>query len=381
MRSLKTGLSAALISGVALAAAIVGCSADGGSTVVTEPEPTEPPGAVLPEPGEKPDNTVDAGKDSGKKDSGTKTDSGPPDAGPPPPTPGTKCPKDGDKQKKPCGACGTQETVCIDEGTGLKWSEYGLCGDELLNGCIPGTVVDEPCGNCGTVKKTCTKFCAYTSGACTGQPALNCKAGTAEYSTAGCTVAQTYRMRECSATCTWGSYSACETPTTPNKMTISATVGGVVSTDWTLAGATKRPSTSTCPQTTALSSSLYKYAAVEVTNPSATKTAEITAYQSKSATGVANLDMVMWTYAGSALPMTDATLQQCAKGVADECPEDGDVAGNICGNTGSNIWYAAIETISIPPGGKVLVFSAPYGTSTPVGDGTFTLNLKTTKLQ
>lgn len=384
MRSLKTGLYAAIISGTVLAVAMGGCSADGGSTLVTEPEPTDPGGgAVLPPGNTDTDNTVDSGTEAGKKtDSGTtKTDSGV-DAGPPPPTPGTVCTVDGDKKNRDCGACGKQETICIDEGSGLKWSEYGVCGNEIAGGCVPGTTVDEPCGNCGTVKKTCTKYCAYTSGTCTGQPASSCKPGSVEYVTAGCTTASTYRNRVCGAACTWGSYSACETPTTPNTMTAAAAVGGVVSAQWTLAGATKRPSTADdCPQPVS-SATTYPYAVVEVTNPSATKTMELTAYQSKSPTGKDNIDMVMWTYNGNAVPMTDALLGMCVKGVHDYCPEgQSDVTGNLCGNTGSNFYFASIETISIPPGGKILVYSSTYGSSTAMGDGTFMLNLKTTKLQ
>ncbi|MBX3190852.1 MAG: hypothetical protein KF819_27895 [Labilithrix sp.] len=354
----------------------MGCSADGGAGIETETDPTEtPPDAVLPPPS----GGGDAGKpssDAGTKDSGGKPDTGV-DAGPPPPTPGTACLTDGAKASRACGACGTQEAVCLDEGSGLKWTEYGACGNELAGGCVPGTVVDEPCGNCGTVKKTCTKYCAYTSGACTGQPAMNCKPTTVEYSTAGCPASQ-YRNRLCGTACTWGSYSACDTPTTPNKMTLSTTVNGVVSADWALSGTTKRPS-GTCPSTIS-GTSLYPYSVVEVHNPTA-QTIEFTAYQSKSATGQANADLVMWTYNGNALPMNDAALGQCVKGVEDYCVNGAPVAGNICGNTGSNFYFAAIEAISVPPGGHVLVYSSTFGTSTSIGDGTFTLSLRTTKRQ
>ena len=43
----------------------------------------------------------------------------------------------------------------------------GRGGDvlELAGGCVPGTTAQEDCGNCGKVTKTCTQYCAYTSGA------------------------------------------------------------------------------------------------------------------------------------------------------------------------------------------------------------------------
>jgi len=384
MRSFKSGLLALAISGLFTTAAFVGCSADGGSTITPEQDPTDPgPGAVLPPPsGGDDDDDVDS--DSGKKDAG-KADSGKKDAtvdaGPPPPVPGTACTVDSETRDRACGACGKQKTVCLDEGTGKKWTEYGACENEIAGGCVPGTTVDEECGNCGTVKKTCTAFCAYTSGTCTGQPVGNCKKGTVEYITAGCPTAGTYRTRTCADTCTWGSTTTtCDTPTTSNQMTIANGVGGTVSATWSLTGTTKRPSS--CPGTVSATSSAAPYAVVEVTNPSATKTAEVTIYQSQSSTGKANIDMVLWTYAGNALPMTDTALGACTKGIEDYCMGSGTpIADAPCGNTGSNFYFAGFAGATIPPGGKILVYSAAYTSTTVLGDGTFNLNIKTDKLQ
>jgi hypothetical protein len=162
-------------------------------------------------------------------------------------------------------------------------------------------------------------------------------------------------------------------------------VGSVVSADWTLTGATKRPS-GTCPTTVSASTaSTYPYNVVEVSNPSATKAAEVTVYQSASATGPTNFDLVLWTYAGNGLPMTDTALGACTNGVEDYCLGfSAPLTGNPCGNTSSNYYFAGLEKISIPANGKILVYSTTYSSSpsaTTFGDGTFKLNIKTTKLQ
>jgi len=379
MGSLKSGLFAIALASLVGAAAVVGCSADGGGTITeadpTSPEPDQGTGKLPPTSGGS-DNTIpDAGKDASKKDSGPKQEAGV-DAGPPAPVEGAACPTLGVTVKKACGACGKAETLCLDDGTGKgKWGVYGPCEGQLQDGCAPGTVAE--CGNCG--KKTCTSACVFPS-VCMGETVGGCKAGTQEFSTASCPTAGTYRTKTCSATCAWSPPSAtCETPMTANKMTLSATVGGVVSAEWTLAGDTKRPSD--CPGTVGAGASHGPYAAVQVTNPTA-KVAELTVYQSQSATGKANLDMVLWTYAGSGLPITDVALGACVNGVEDYClGSAAGLVGNPCGNTSSNFYFAGIETVSIPAGGSILVYSSTFGSGVAVGDGTFKLNLKTTKLQ
>jgi hypothetical protein len=91
--------------------------------------------------------------------------------------------------------------------------------------------------------------------------------------------------------------------------------------------------------------------------------------------------MVLWTYAGNSLPLNDTALGTCNHGVEDYCLGSGqDVATNPCGNTGSNFYYAGIAAISIPAGQSILVYSSTFSSSTVVGDGTFNLNIKTTKL-
>jgi hypothetical protein len=382
MRSLKSGLFAIAFAGLFGTAAVVGCSADGGgSGIDTESDPTLPDpgssGSVVPPKGDDPAPPPDAGKgDAGKKDSGPKPEAGV-DAGPPPPVEGTPCTTLNEIKQKNCGACGKAETVCLADGsTGMgKWSTYGACGNELSGGCVPGTSVTEACGNCGTVTKTCTQYCAYSAGACMGQPANSCVPGSIDYTTAGCGVS-TYRNRTCGATCTYGSYSAtCTEPVNPNKMTISGTLNGVVTAQWALtATQVGKKVSGTCGVGSVSTTATYPWQAVEVKNPTAL-TATISVYH--SGTGKP-LDTLIWVYKKTLPPNDDASLGACDFGAADSC-----ITGDPCGNatatpSGSSLDWAGLENVTIPPGGKVLVYSAGYG-STVLGN--FNLNLKTTKLQ
>lgn len=378
MRSLKSGLFAIAFAGLFGAAAVVGCSADGGGAGIDQGvDPNQPDpnagtsGSVVP--AKTPDGTQDDSgvKDAGKKDSGPKPEAGV-DAGPPPPVEGSACAMPNAKASKSCGKCGKAETLCIAQDGGSTWGTYGMCLNEVVAGCVPGTT--QPCGNCGT--QTCSAFCGW--GACTGQPAMACPAGSVDYTTASCGTANTYRARTCDATCQWGNYSGtCTEANTPNKMTVPAALNGVVSAKWTLAGTTKRPSSS-CPTMITASSSAVPYAVVELTNP-ATHAVTVSLYQSKSATGPADLDLVIWTYTGKGLPLNDAALGNCFGSVADSC--SGSLSSNPCGNTSSNLDFASVDSVAIPAGGSILVYSGAYGSFTTIGgDSTFNLNVKTTAL-
>jgi hypothetical protein len=380
MRSLKSGLFAIAFSGLAGAIAVVGCSADGGGTGVDDTDSGVDPGSsgsvVPPKTDASP---TDAGKDSGKKDSGPKAEAGV-DAGPPPPVEGTACTTVNKIAQKNCGACGKAETVCLSDDGGATgtWSPYGPCQNELAGGCTPGTVVTEDCGNCGKVTKTCTQYCAYSAGACTGQPANSCVPGTVDYTSAGC-AASTYRNRTCAATCTYGSYSAaCTEPVNANKMTISGTVGGVVTAQWTLAATQvgKKVSGSCGGGASVSSTATYPWVAVEVKNATA-QSATVQVYHSGSGSP---LDTLIWVYNAILPPATDAMLTACNYGSSDSCSVT--IAGNSdpCGNTaggGSSLDWAGVDNVVIPAGGKVLVYSAGYG-STELGN--FNLNLRTKAL-
>lgn len=382
MRSLKSGFFAIAFAGLAGTIAVVGCSADGAGGTVDDGDAAVDPGStsgsVVPPKGDDP-VPPDAGKDSGKKDSGPKVEAGV-DAGPPPPVEGTACTTPNKIEKKSCGACGKAETVClaVDGGATGTWSPYGSCNGELAGGCVPGAVVNEDCGNCGKVTKTCTQFCAYTSGACTGQPMPSCVPGTVTYTNAGCAAA-TYRSQTCLPTCTLGSVSAtCAEPVNANKMTISATVGGVVTAPWTLAASQvgKKVSGSCGGAASVSSTANYPYVAVEVKNPTA-QSATVQMYHS----GTGNpLDTLIWVYSVTLPPTTDAQLGACNFGSSDACSVT--IAGNAdpCGNTaggGSSLDWAGVDNVVIPAGGKVLVYSSGYGTSEL---GPFNLNLRTKAL-
>jgi hypothetical protein len=375
MRSLKSGLFAIALAGLVGSAAVIGCSADGGGTGIdqgTDPNMPDPnagsSGSVVP--AKTPDGTeTDSGaKDAGKKDA-AKSEAGV-DAGPPPPVEGTACPTPNATASKSCGMCGKAETLCLAGDGGADWGPYGQCLNEVVGGCLPGAT--RACGNCGT--QTCSAYCGW--GSCTGMPAGACPAGTVDYTTASCSTPNTYRNRTCSATCAWSNYSGtCTQATTPNTMNVPATVGGVVSAKWTLAGTTPRPTS--CPGTVDASSPSAAYAVVQLTNPT-TKAAEVSLYQSKSATGV-EIDLVIWTYNGVGLPLNNTALGACVGTVADSC--SGTDASNPCGNT-DNFDFAEVDAVAIPAGGSILVYSSAYGSFTTIGgDSTFNLNVKTTKLQ
>jgi hypothetical protein len=375
MRSLKSGLVAVAISGLFVGLAIAGCTADGGGADLGTDQPATDPsdngGAQLPPPSQSSSGgsgPVDAGKkDSGKSDAAV-------DAGPPPPDAGDPCTKADDVATRPCGACGTQQALCTaaDDAGALKWSDYGVCSGEVAGGCIPGTVTTEACGNCGTLTKTCTKYCAYTSSTCSGQPTNACTPSAIDYSTAGCSTPNTYRNRTCSGTCQWSAFSGtCAAPNNPNKMTISGTVGQVVSQQWTLSASTQGHKPSDCGGSA--SSTNVQYVAVEVKNNTAQK-ATVSIYQTKAPSG-SELDTLIWVYNKTLPPQDDTTLVACDYGVEDSCSST--VPANLCANA-SSYNLAGLSNVTINAGASVLVYSSGYSSSVT---GPFILNVKTDLLQ
>lgn len=405
MRSLRSSLVTFALSSLVGAAVVAGCSADGTSgdpldgtdygTDTSTTDPEEGGSNILPDDGDDdPSNgTKDAGskKDSSTKDSGSKKDSGNDDDdaatdAATSPNPGDPC-VGAATFTRVCGNCGKQTAFCTasgDSGTGGVVGPYGDC-DEPDNACAPGTVIEEPCGDCGTIKKTCSNKCQFpTSGTCTGQPVDHCSPGTVKWSSGQCDPGL-YISSACGDDCKWNAWSAsCSVPTTPNKMTISGTVGAIVNAPWKLdaTSSTKRPSsTSTCPSSGTSTSGPFVY--VEVANNTG-KAATITAFNSASATnGV--IDTVMWTFAGAGIPQVDADIKACTK-AADQCyaklpnGNAGTSSSNLCGGSGF-INFSSVEGITIDAGQKALVLVSTYSTATSIGDGTFVLNLRTDKLQ
>jgi hypothetical protein len=344
MRSLKSGLLGCVVAGFIGTFVVVGCSASGDTGDITEPttntDPTEDEGgAVLPPENTNPDDNGDdeptPATDAGKKDAGK--DAGKDaakDSGPPTPQPGDSCTTVDQTFKKMCGKCGSQEALCLANNT---VSDYGVCTNETGE-CTPGAT--EPCGNCGT--RTCTSSCSW--GSCTNQPQNSCSPGALEYSTAGCTTAQTYRERTCGATCIWGNFSGtCVTPNNPLKLTISGTVTGTVNGTYSLsANKLGKRSPSSCPGSPTTGSD-YPYEIVEVKNAT-TKTATITAYLS----GTPAIDTVLTAYQTNLQPATDAELGACAT-ANDQCPS------GLTGCTSPWSGLTGANAVTIPAGQAVLL--------------------------
>jgi len=365
-RSHRLALSALILA--ATTGLVAACTADGaGDGVDQTPVEPEPTGAILPGPPDA-DNAVDSstqpGKDAGKD---AKPEAAV-DAGPPPPVPGTACTVDSEVRERACGACGKQKTVCLDEGTGKKWTEYGACENELVGGCVPGTTEDQACGNCGTRKRTCSAFCAWTTAACTGEPVGGCTAGSEDYTTAGC-AAGVVRQRSCNNTCGWGSYAACAP--LHFELTVSGTAGEMVSGIYPLrATQVGKRLTGACPNGTLSTTTNHPYVYVELKNPTGS-TLTLSAWNTQASTTSPIIDTLMGWYPGNTVPTDDASRKACSKGMIDSCP-----TGLPCGDTK---WAGLTTTnaVSIPPGGSALLYFASYPAVTGAAEGNVKLVLRT----
>lgn len=256
----------------AVAAATAGCAAgDEPTSAEQTEEPALPaePSPKLPPPSNPGSDTDDgevmASSPDGGQDAGPKS--------PPTPAPGQPCTVIDQIFTRACGACGKQTALCLAEDGGApKVSEYSACAGEVNGGCIAGTVEEVPCGNCGTQKRTCDATCKWFTAACV-QPQGACKAGTVEYTVAGCPTKNTYRSRSCSASCGWSAYGACLEPANETVIEVNPTVAQSNTASVTLstsqmAGAI--PSGGSCPAATILAGN-YPYAYVEIRNTTSTQ--------------------------------------------------------------------------------------------------------------
>ncbi len=371
MRSVRSGLLAFAVTGFVGAAVAIGCSASGDSSTDTSPtdpgpsatsEPAPPPAGTDPTPPPPPPH------DAGHKDATV-------DAGPPPPSPGDPCTKPDSFATRPCGMCGTQQAICqaapdagADAGV-YAWSDYGPCGNEM-GVCKAGDM--QACGNCGT--QTCSKYCGW--GSCT-MPTGACKAGSTDYTSAGCTAPNTYRARTCSTTCSWGGYAAtCAAPNNPNKMVIpTSTTAAPTSANWTFSATNVGDSLDLfggCPGTARMGN--YPFQIIEIQNPTAQK-ATVTI---QSGGGTPDLDVVIWAYNKTLPPPDDTALGACDYPPTDSCPAS---SGITC-PTVSGFW-GGLKGVTINPGASVLVIiSSYYATDAGFGTavGTVNLQVKTTGL-
>lgn len=366
MRSIKTGLLGFAVASLLGTLAVVGCSADGATedvvpTTGTDNTNPEQPGAQLPANSSSGDpDPGTGGTDAGKKDAGKdagKADAAK-DAGPPPPNEGDACPTADVIFKRTCGKCGTQEAVCLasGSGTGGTVSAYGDCKAEVVNGCVPGTTESVACGNCGTQQRTCNNYCAWSTAACTGQPANSCTPGAVELVGAGCPADQ-YRQRSCQAACTWNNFSAtCSPP--PTYVLVPPTVGSTNSTISVLRStqtAARLPSYGTCPLTATAfpptSPTITPYAYIEVRN-TLSKAVTVSVYNSQ-ASGGPIIDTVMAAYPGATVPTTDAARRACVGSMGDY--------GNTS-LTGDSEFASldATKAVPIPANSSVQIYFASY---------------------
>ncbi len=357
-----------------IALAVAACSADGNdadavtsSEAGTEPEES---GSVLPpSTGTDGGAIADARADAKAKDGGkdASKESGVADAGKPAPPPGSACAVIDEIFVKQCGACGKQEALCLanaDGGPGGTVTEYNACTGELEGGCVPGTTDNEACGNCGTRVRTCNKYCAWTAGQCTGEPADSCSPTSNDYTTAGCPTVGTYRQRECGSTCKWSPLSSCQP--LAFRLTAGANAGETTSEIYPLRAlvADKRM-TGTCGSNTFSTTTNHPYVYVEVANPT-DKTLTMSAWNTHATNGGPSVATVMTVYPGTTKPGDEAARKTCAKTVATYCP-----TGLPCGYS-SFAGLTGTNAFTIPPLGSVLVFFqsyyAPGGTQPSEGD-------------
>lgn len=346
-------------------ALIVACSANGGGDEILETEDASPTVPASTTPGTKLPPATEAGispmPDAGNKDGGKKDASGDAakdatvDAGKPAPNTGDPCPNANELFSRQCGICGTQEALCLPnpDGPGNLVTDYSDCQNELVGGCAPGTSDTEACGNCGTRMRTCTKYCAWTTGACMGEPPMSCTPTTEDYTTAGCPTAGTMRTRSCGGTCTWTNFSPTCDPLN-FQLVVAGTPGDSVSAIYPLrATVAAKRMTGTCPNGSFSTTTNHPYVYVELVNPTET-TLTLSAWNTVAQTGGPIIDTLMTWYAGNVKPTDEPSRKACAKGVIDSCP-----TGLPCGDFK---WAGVTGTsaIKIPPMSSSIVFFGSY---------------------
>lgn len=347
----------------AVVALVVACSANGNDDPVLQTDeagtlPAPEPTSVLP-PSTKPDAAapVDAGKDAAKDaalDADKSKDSGI-DAGPPAPEQGDACKTVDQIFSRMCGLCGKQEAICLPkpDGTPGVVSQYSPCVNELVTGCLPGTTETEACGNCGTRQRTCTQYCAWTAGACMGEPASSCTPTSQDYTTAGCPTPGTVRTRGCSDVCAWSNWTA-TCGALDYELVVAADPGNSVSAIYPLrALVSDKRLTGTCPNGSFSTTTNHPYVYVEIVNPTE-HTLTLSAWNTAAPNGGPIIDTLMTWYAGNTKPTDDASRKACAKGMVDSCP-----SGLPCGDLK---WAGLTSTnaITLPPFGSALIFFGSY---------------------
>lgn len=351
-------LSFAASAALALVLAAPACTASGGGDGSFESEASTPeplPPTALPPSARPEDASVDAKKDAAQDAAKDAAPDATIDAGKPAPNTGDPCKTLDEIFKRTCGACGTQESLCLakEDGTPGIVSDYSSCLGELPLGCIPGTIENEACGNCGTRKRSCTSFCAWTLGACAGEPVNSCTPTAQDFTVAGCPVAGTVRTRACGGACAWSLYSGtCDA--LAFQMVVAAASGDTVSAIYPLKAAVAgKRLTGTCPNGSLSTTTNHPYAYVELVNPT-DATLTLSAWNTATPNGGPIIDTLMSWYEGVTRPTDDAARKLCAKGVIDACP-----SGLPCGDAK---WagLTGASAITLPPFGSATLFFGSY---------------------
>jgi hypothetical protein len=369
MNAFASRFAIVALASASIAALVAACSANGGGDGVLTEDGSEA-GATEPDPsGRLPPSNGDGGgasdaKSDATKDASTdaKKESGVVDAGTPAPNEGDSCAVDDEIFERQCGACGTQEALCLAG----KVSAYSQCVNEIADGCIPNTTENESCGNCGTRVRTCNKYCAWTAGTCTGEPPNACSPTANDWTAAGCGTAGTYRTRQCSATCAWSSFSSCAA--LDFELTVAANANETVSAIYPLRGTIASTRIGgTCGSNYFSTTTNHPYVYVELKNPTAS-TLTMSAWNAAPPSGT-QISTAMTVYASTTRPADETARKACVKTVSTYCSTSTLPCGwsSFAALTGTNAF-------TIPPNGAILLFFQSYyavgGSSASEGDVT-----------
>lgn len=363
MRSLKSRLFGFGVAAFFGTIVVVGCSASGGDGDLSNIDGTDPEAdasKILPSTPEDGEDTGTKPKDAGKSDAGKK-DASTKDATTAPPSPetGDACTTVDDEFTRACGMCGVQEALCLAD---LKVSDYGVCKNQKVNGCVPGTTEEIACGNCGKVTRTCSKYCEWTQGGCSGQPANSCSPGSVEFTDASCGTANTYKFKTCQNTCQWGNLTtSCAAP--PTTLQAPPTAGSTNTSLVVLNAAqtmSRIPYTSTCPisASTTFGTAMTAYTYIEVKNPNP-KATSVAIYTTKDPSTSTSITSYLTAYDGASPPAANDTARRACKGKADT----------------TALTYPL--KVTIPANASVSVLIQASSATSVVGTGTLMLNVLT----
>lgn len=277
---------------------------------------------------------------------------------------------DGSTGSTPDGGSSGLDGAAIPE-TGTPDAPIRCEGDAGV--CTPFTTRSVPCGICGTKTEVCQTDCQYAAGACTDEKVGGCRPGFVKTSTVGCTGGEV-TSQVCDSTCTFGSVGPCGPPGT---LTIAATVGGVVSSDFTLTPLSDQIETiigdpyNECP--TAIQPRKTSYSWVKLINPTSA-TAKVSAWESRPDGATTDLDTIAAWYDRTTIPVTTDERRQCTNWTSNNCTSPPCFGNEYPGFVN----YSRNDSrITIPPNSFVMVYTGAYH---PDETGTYTLNARTDAL-